>query len=216
PNCKTILELFDTSKIIDPCELNGLPPCDNLYSWTIDWGDGTPPLVYFKQLPKQIGHDYAQNGYYKITMTVESILGCKDTFSKFVYLPGPSPLFTPESEITICVGDTVLFKNRTQVFTNSSQWLWNFGDGFYNPQNDTNGTVSHPYNSPGTFDVYLNQYDSIANTGKFCPAIYPDTKIGQAKITVTVLPYDTVNLFADPIVVCVGDTITISADLKSE
>jgi gliding motility-associated-like protein len=215
PNCKTILELFDTSKIIDPCELEGLPPCDFIYKWTIRWGDGTAPLTYFKQLPKQIGHDYAQNGYYKITLVIESILGCVDSMSQFIFIPGPSPLFVPETPLVICVNDSVTFRNITQNFTESSQWLWNFGDGFYNPQFDS-GQISHKYTVPGLYDVYLNQFDSIANSGKYCPAIYPDVKGGQKKITVRVLPYDTVNLFADPIVVCVGDTLTVSANLKTQ
>ncbi|MCC6818490.1 MAG: gliding motility-associated C-terminal domain-containing protein, partial [Bacteroidia bacterium] len=215
PNCKTILELFDTSTIIDPCEQNGLPPCDFIYKWTIDWGDGAVPLEYLNQLPKQIGHDYGQNGYYEITMVIESVLGCKDTFKKIVFIPGPSPIFVPETSLFICVNDSVIFRNFTNNYTKSSQWLWNFGDGFYEPQTDT-GLITHKYTQTGKFDVYLNQYDSIANSGKYCPAVYPDVKGGQAKITVVVLPYDTVKLNAIPIVVCVGDTITVNADLKTQ
>ena len=213
-NCKAILELFDTSKIIDPCEMKGMPPCDFIYKWHIDWGDGSAPLEYLNQLPKQIGHDYAQNGYFKITMIIESVLGCKDTVSNLVFIPGPSPLFVPITEIRICVNDSVTFDNLTPYSSNSSQWLWNFGDGFYSPQFDT-GNISHKYTQIGTFDVYLNQYDSIANSGKYCPSVYPDIKSGQQKITVTVIPYDTVKLFANPIIVCVGDTLKINANLKT-
>ncbi|MBL7838185.1 MAG: PKD domain-containing protein, partial [Bacteroidetes bacterium] len=215
PNCKTILEFFDTSKVIDPCVINGMPPCDFINAWTIDWGDGSPLLQYTKQLPKQIGHDYGQNGYYEITLIIETVLGCKDTMKKIVFIPGPSPLFVPETSLFICVNDSVTFNNVTFNSTKSSQWLWNFGDGFYAPQFDT-GFITHKYTRTGKFDVYLNQYDSIANTGKYCPAIYPNLDGGQSKITVTVLPYDTMKLSANPIVVCVGDTITIVADLKTE
>ncbi len=214
PNCKTILELFDTSKVIDPCETIGMPPCDFINLWTIDWGDGSPALQYTKQLPKQIGHDYGQNGYFEITLIVETVLGCRDTMKKIVFIPGPSPLFVPETSLFICVNDSVTFDNITYNSTKSSQWLWNFGDGFYAPQFDT-GFITHKYTRTGKFDVYLNQFDSIANTGKYCPAIYPDLASGQTKITVTVLPYDTMKLNANPIVVCVGDTITIVADLKT-
>lgn len=214
PNCKTILEFFDTSYVVDPCVLAGKSPCDNIIKWEIDWGDGSAPLLYTKELPKQIGHDYTKNGYYKITLVVESVLGCRDSISKLVYIPGPSPIFTPVSSVFICVNDSVTFNNLTPYSTGSSQWLWNFGDGFYSPQYDT-GLITHQYTRTGTFDVFLNQYDSIANSGKFCPAIYPDLKMGQQKITVTVLPYDTVKLFANPIIVCIGDTIGIRADLKT-
>lgn len=214
PNCKTILELFDTSKIIDPCVLAGNPPCDNIYRWNIDWGDGSTPLEYFKELPKQIGHDYKQNGYYKIKLVIESVLGCRDSMSMIVFVPGPSPKFYAETSLTICVYDSVSFRNFTMNSTSSSAWLWNFGDGIYVPQNDT-GLITHQYLRTGQFEVYLNQYDSIANSGQYCPSIYPDISIGQAKIIVNVLPYDTVELFADPIVVCVGEKLTIESRLKS-
>lgn len=214
PNCKTILELFDTSKIIDPCVLAGHDPCDNIYKWTIDWGDGSAPLEYLKQLPKQIGHDYKENGYFRITLKIESILGCTDTMIRQVFIPGPSPKFIPETRLTICVNDSVAFRNFTSNYSGSSQWLWDFGDGFYAPQFDT-GTVSHQYNKTGQFEVYLSQYDSIANSGKYCPAVFPDITAGQSKIIVTVIPYDTVTLSANPIVVCVGEPVTIKANLKT-
>src|SRR5690606_35190353 len=87
-------------------------------------------------------------------------------------------------------------------------------DGFLAPQDDST-FISHTYRKTGQFDVYLNQYDSIANTGKYCGAVYPDILNGEKKITVTVLPYDQVRLVADPIVVCVGDSIHIEVKLVS-
>lgn len=214
PNCKTILELFDTSYMVDPCVTKGSFPCDNIFKWTIDWGDGSIPVDYFKSLPKQIGHDYLKNGYYTIRLIIESVLGCKDTAIQQVFIPGPTPRFIPETRIHICVNDSVSFRNFSENYTGSSQWLWNFGDGFYSPQKDT-GIITHQYVIPGQYDIYLSQYDSIANTGKYCADIYPDPDKGQAKITVTVWPYDSVKLMANPIVVCVGDSVTISADLDS-
>jgi hypothetical protein len=214
PNCKTILELFDTSKIVDPCAALGLDPCDFIYKWTIDWGDSSAPVDYFKQLPKQIGHDYTKNGYYTITLTIESILGCTDTVQKRVFIPGPSPEFIPETTLRICVNDSVGFRNFSGNYTESAQWLWNFGDGFYIPQKDT-GKMVHQYKIPGTYDVFLSQYDSIANTGKYCADIYPDVNKGQKKITVVVSAYDVVKLIANPIEVCVGDTIRALANVQS-
>lgn len=214
PNCKTILELFDTSYIIDPCSAKGSPPCDFIYKWTINWGDGSTPLDYFKELPKQIGHDYQGNGYFTITMVIETILGCRDTVRKDVFIPGPGPNFKPETKLHICVNDSVIFRNITAFSTQSSQWLWNFGDGFYSPQTDT-GLISHRYNKAGQYKVFLNQFDSISNSGKYCSAIYPDDKIGQPYIIVTVWDYDVVKIQANPIVVCVGDSINITASLNS-
>ncbi len=214
PNCKTILEFFDTSYMMDPCASAGQTPCDNIFHWTIDFGDGSPVLDYFKQLPKQIGHDYTQNGYYQIKLKVYSVLGCWDTVSHWVFIPGPSPIFTPTSSVFICVGDSVQFKNLGKYFTGSSQWLWNFGDGFFAPQKDTS-RISHQYLKAGVFDVYLTQYDSIPQTGKYCANLFPDTSKQQPKITVYVNEWDQIKLSANPILVCVGDSVHISALLKS-
>jgi len=214
PNCKTILEFFDTSYIVDPCQKAGLSPCDFIYQWTIDFGDGSPVLDYFKQLPKQIGHDYTKNGYYQIKLTIQSVLGCVDTVSHWVFIPGPSPDFKPISSVYICVGDSVKFKNLGKNFTGSSQWLWNFGDTYFAPQKDTS-SIAHRYMKAGVYDVYLTQFDSIPQTGKYCANTFPDTAKQQAKITVYVSDWDQFNLKANPMIVCVGDSIRIQAQLTS-
>ncbi|MES2618199.1 MAG: gliding motility-associated C-terminal domain-containing protein [Bacteroidota bacterium] len=215
PKCKTIVEFFDTSSIIDPCVIKGFDPCDFIYQWTIRWGDSSAPRTYFKELPKQIGHDYLENGEYTIWLTIQTVSGCKDSISHKIFIPGPKPKFKPISDIVICIGDTVHFQNMTKYFTTSSAWLWNYGDSIFEPQDDT-GNLAHRYLKTGKFDVYLNQFDSIANTGKYCAGIYPDTMINQDKITITVLPYDSVKLFPDPLIVCVGETIKFRADLFSQ
>ncbi len=214
PACKTILELFDTSYIIDPCLTKGLPPCDFINYWRIRWGDNTS-VEYKQGLPKQIGHDYLENGEYTIWLFVQSVSGCVDSTSLKVFIPGPKPKFITKTERIICVGDSVLFNNNTPFFTQSSQWLWSYGDGFFSPQKDTQN-ISHQYNQVGKFDVFLNQFDSIPNTGKYCAAIYPDTLQNQNKITITVLPYDSVRLIPTPQIVCVGETIDFKAILKSQ
>ncbi len=212
-DCKSILEFFDSSYIIDPCVSKGLAPCDFINNWTIRWGDNTSSS-FNKDLPKQIGHDYKAIGTYTIWLVVRSVSGCVDSTSLKIFIPGPQPIFATTTERTICVGDSVIFKNNTPFFTSSAQWLWSFGDGFYSPQKDT-VLIAHPYNKVGKFDVYLNQFDSIPGTGKYCYAIYPDTTVNQAKITITVVPYDSVRLIATPMVVCVGDVINFKAVLKS-
>ena len=214
PECNTIVELFDTSFIIDPCKAKGLPPCDFIYKWTIRWGDGTQ-VEFLKATPKQIGHDFASNGSYRIWLIIESVLGCRDSVYQDIFIPGPKPEFVPETGIVICVNDSVRFRNRSKEFGSSSKWIWNFGDGFYSPQSDT-GSITHQYKSVGRFDVYLTQHDRLDSTGKYCGATYPNPDAGQQKITITVLPYDNVALMANPVVVCVGDTIDITAALSTQ
>lgn len=212
-DCKSILEFFDSSYIIDPCVAKGLAPCDFINSWTIRWGDNSSSS-FIRDLPRQIGHDYKSIGAYTIWLVVRSVSGCVDSVSMKIYIPGPQPIFATTTERTICVGDSVTFKNNTPAFTNSAQWLWSYGDGFFSPQKDTT-LISHQYNKVGKFDVYLNQFDSIPGTGKYCYAVYPDTIANQAKITITVVPYDSVKLIATPQVVCVGDMVNFKAVFKS-
>ena len=211
PNCKTIVELFDTSYIMDPCKIRGLPTCDNIINWTIRWGDGSPDASFNKQLPKQIGHDFTKNGTFKIWLIVTTILGCVDSTFQEVDLPGPKPKFEINESHIICVNDSITFHNISKNATPSAQWLWNYGDGIFEPQYDT-GYITHQYRKTGVFFVYLTQNDSIKGTGKYCSETFPDT---LNKIKITVLPYDTYQLQAIPNIVCVGDTLKIVAIITS-
>ncbi len=211
PNCKTIVELFDTSKIIDACVLRGLPKCDQIIYWKIDWGDGSKVDEYFKNRPNQIGHDYKKNGTFRIWFYISTIQGCKDSIFKDIFIPGPQPRFKVISSDTICVNDTVMFKNTSILPTSSAEWYWNYGDGFVQPQKDT-GFITHQYKKVGTFSVVLKQFDSIANTGKYCVESYPDS---FNKILIVVKPYDDYTLTANPQIVCVGDSVLINANVTS-
>ena len=79
-DCKSILEFFDTSYIVDPCITKGLPPCDFVNSWTIRWGDSITN-EFPQGLPKQVGHDYAESGEYTIWLIIHSTSGCVDSVS---------------------------------------------------------------------------------------------------------------------------------------
>src|SRR5690606_38257985 len=72
--------------------------------------------------------------------------------------------------------------------------------------------ITHQYTKTGEFFVYLTQFDSIANTGKYCSETYPDT---FNKIKITVKPYDIYELKAIPRIVCVGDSLNILALITS-
>jgi hypothetical protein len=211
PNCKTIVELFDTSKIIDPCVIRGLAPCDNINYWKINWGDGSPIDEYIKNRPLQIGHDYNRNGNYRIWFIIKTVQGCEDSVYQDIFIPGPQPRFRVETNMTICVNDSVKFKNTSINSTPSASWLWNYGDDIFEPQKDTN-FITHQYTKTGEFYVYLTQFDSIANTGKYCSETYPDT---FNKIKITVRPYDVYQLKATPQIVCVGDSLNIEANITS-
>lgn len=211
PNCKTIVEFFDSSSIYDPCVIRGLDPCDFINKWIIDWGDGSPLSEFNQNLPSQIGHDYGINGKFRIKYTIVTVQGCVDTVSHEIFIPGPRPKFIPITRTTICVNDSVKFDNQSILPTSSAKWLWDFGDNIFVPQNDT-FNITHQYTKTGEFYVYLHQDDSIPNTGKYCQEIYPDS---LNKIKITVLPYDKTTLKAEPVLVCVGDSVKITAEIIS-
>jgi len=214
PQCTNIVEVFDTSKMFDPCVDTFWvsnagdtirKSCDNIVTYYINFGDGKgftqwPADVWRKT---KIGWNYTSNGDYTITLIVETDRGCRDTVTQDIYIPGPQPKFETISSREICVNDFVSFANRSNNPSSSAKWTWSWGDGnvFSTTFASSNGgkdTVNHVYSSPGTYEVFLTQFDSIPNTNKFCPGTYPDTIQGkQLAITILVNPIDSVKLFAD-------------------
>jgi hypothetical protein len=95
PNCKSEVELLDSSKLFDPCNwalkgCNGKPiACDYINYYLIQWGDGTQN--YFKRdsltaplLPSSIKHKYAKSGNYTINVLVKSQKGGVDSVKQIV------------------------------------------------------------------------------------------------------------------------------------
>lgn len=226
PSCNSIIEFFDSSKLFDPCNwairnCSGPTPiqCDFIKEWFIDWGDGLTNL--FKRsnsteegLPSRIAHKYSRNGWFKVSYILKTDQGCDDTMIQWVKIPGPRPKFEftdkGGNEVTICMGDSLQFSNLTDSASSSADWTWFFGDGKI--ANTPAARVWHTYNTPGTFYVFLQQYDSLIvppNIRKFCPATYPDTPF-QAAFIVHVLKRDTVRGTISPNAICPGDSITFT------
>jgi gliding motility-associated-like protein len=224
PQCTNIIEILDTSYMLDPCPTSLGRGCDSIVTYTIDFGDGKGvqqwPTKAFKK--SRIANSYSRNGKFIITMTVETARGCRDTFRDTVDIPGPKPLFEPISTLDICVGDFVEIANRSIDPTSASQWIYNFGDGEYASLNYTESdggrdTQYHVYTEAGTYNIFLQQFDSIPGTNKYCSAIYPDTSGGQqAMITVRVRGLDSAQLFVnnnpDSVVICPGTGVDFHTD----
>lgn len=73
-------------------------------------------------------HVYSDGGYFQVTLSVKTSLGCTDTVSHstFVYRH-PVAAFTFD---TVCWGDTTTFLNTSQSVDGSIDYVsWNFGDG---------------------------------------------------------------------------------------
>jgi gliding motility-associated-like protein len=227
PQCSNIIEILDTSYMLDPCPNTLGRGCDSIVLYTIDFGDGKGvqnwPAKDFKKA--RIANSYSRNGLFIITMTIETARGCRDTFRDTVDIPGPKPLFEPISSLDICINDYLALANRSIDPSTSAQWIWNFGDGEFGSVNyaQSNGgrdTQYHTFTTPGTYNIFLQQFDSIAGTNKYCSAIYPDTSGGQqAVITVRVRDLDSAELFVnnnpDSIFICPGDQVTYHTDAHS-
>lgn len=226
PSCNSIIEFYDSSVLHDPCNwaiknCQGPTPisCDFIREWFIDWGDGlTNQFKRAKQteegLPSRIAHKYTRNGWFLVTYILKTDQGCDDTMKRWVKIPGPRPKFEftdkGGNEVTICMGDSLQFTNLTDSASTSADWTWFYGDGSI--ANTSSGNVWHTYQKPGTFYVFLQQYDSLIvppNIRKFCPATFPDTPFQKAFI-VHVLKRDTVRGSISKAAICPGDTITFT------
>ncbi len=118
-----------------------------IVSWTWDFGDNSPT----SNLPNP-SHTYTNVGVYQVVLTCVSANGCiqHDTLQIGA---GTLPVanFTA-SPTTICVNETVHFTNLS---TNATSYLWNFGDG-----SDTSANPDHRYLVDGTYTVTLIAYNN--------------------------------------------------------
>ena len=217
--CVNIITFFDSSELIDPCPDKIGRPCDEIREWYIDWGDDKQPDLFNKatyppSLGFNIGHNYTRAGTFEVKFRVKTDLGCEDSITKIFVIAGPIPEFITD-KLEVCSGDSIKFFNLSDRITNTSQWVWRFGDSKTRSENAPNQLDSfyhtYTYNGFGDtlYDAYLTMFDSVA--GRFCGFTYPDTTGGsQAKIQITVKGKTPVHLFADKDTICPNDLVTFS------
>lgn len=78
-------------------------------------------------------------GTFDITLTVNSVYGCSDSYMQQLTLEGPQADFTIDKDV-LCLGDTVTFSLINA--NNISFYEWGFGDGEVLENVET---VAHPY-----------------------------------------------------------------------
>jgi gliding motility-associated-like protein len=121
--------------------------------WSWDFGDGSN--LSTSQNPQ---HCYYVAGFYNVTLTVTTSVGCTHTITMPNYInvyPTPVASFTANPQPTSELNPTIYFTNTS---SNSSIWDWTFGDF-------VNGTSSleHPsytFGSAGCYDVELTATSS--------------------------------------------------------
>ena len=120
------------------------------YFW--DFGDGT------SSNGSVVEHAYADNGNYTVTLTVTDDDGTTDTATAIMTVLNKPPvaIFTESAEIAY-VGEAITFNASDSYDPDGAivSYFWDFGDG----TDATGVTVSHAYDTNGTFTVTLTVTD---------------------------------------------------------
>ena len=143
--CTDTLFTFMDQSTIDTGQIVG---------WAWDFGDGSLPV----QVQDTI-HQYANPGFYDVTLVAVSDSGCPSSLTQQVYsFPLPEADFSPTD---VCIGNVSSFNDLTIVSAGSVEgWQWDFGDmnGISSLENPV-----YTYQDTGVFDVTL-----IATTDSVC------------------------------------------------
>ncbi len=223
-NCVTFVDFLDSTMLDDPCHDRGCgndnDSCDQIVAWEWDFGDGTR-----KSLLQNPSHNYTQGGWFDVRLTVWTQLGCVDSITKRIFIPGPQPEFEFDHDIwnlqdsaVICVGDSILLINRSggEKIAPTYQMIW--GDGNITSFSTDTSHFGHIYDSVGTFELYLIQFDEIPGTNERCSRIFPDTNpdlVNQRKIKVVVLPRAPADMTISDTVVCPNELVTFTANVDT-
>jgi len=124
------------------------------YEW--NFGDGNTTTV----ASEIITHVYPSLGTYNVTLNVTDNIGLWNTRSKLVAvksLPVASFVFTPETPV---VNEAVKFNASASSDSDGpiDSYKWDFGDG--NVTTVSGATITHAYDSFGSFTVTLNVTDT--------------------------------------------------------
>ena len=198
----------DSSHIIKPFKdsLNVY----KIYSWTWDFGDGSPILTVTDTSKKNASHYYFNNGDYKVTLVIRtapgtgaSSKGCYDSFSRIIHILGPISHFTIIGSNQGCAPYTILVKDQSKK-AQIREWI--LGDGT-TVTSYGDSIVSLTYKRPGLWCLSYIVVDSLTDstTGKWlhCEDIYPPLD-SICKIKVLVFDTNKQVLSASDTLICLG------------
>ncbi|MDP1725808.1 MAG: PKD domain-containing protein [Bacteroidota bacterium] len=121
----------------------------NKYYWT--FGDGTVDSTH----NSIFGKTYQLGGTYTVTLTLLTIAGCSDTYSKTVTVV-PVVISKFGYIENTCSNRDVVFKDSSSMATS---WLWDFGDG----TTSTSQNPTHTYIKDSTFTVVLTVNGTVVS-----------------------------------------------------
>lgn len=122
-----------------------------ILSWTWSFGDGN------SSTSQNTTHQYADNGTYTVTLTVEDNENSTNTVTKEITVSNVEPT----ANFTYSPTNPLINQNIEFVDASTDEdgmiesWFWNFDDG----NNDTNESTNHSYENPGSYNVTLNVTD---------------------------------------------------------
>ncbi|MDD1770411.1 MAG: PKD domain-containing protein, partial [Methanomassiliicoccales archaeon] len=158
-----LVTVLDSTPIADfewspETQMEGLPvhfadnssAYDEVVAWHWDFGNGNTSDT------GDADQTYQNNGYYKVTLTVEDIDASINSTSKWISITDSVPTanftFGPNSTNE---SSTVWFNDTSSAHDGLQSWLWNFGDG----EQSTDRNTTHVYLDNGTYDVVLSVVD---------------------------------------------------------
>lgn len=197
-------QFIDSSHIIKP-------PHDSLnnykiYSWTWDFGDGTPTITITDSNKKNASHYYFKSGDYTVKLVVNTLpgtgangRGCKDSFQVVVHILGPVSNFKIIGPNKGCVPFTLVVKDLSKKATVRD---WFLGDGTTYSSN-ADSIIRLTYVKPGIFCPQLFVSATIVDSlgdSLYCADTFP------AKCKFKVEVYDTNKqvLTASDTLLCAG------------
>ncbi len=119
------------------------------YYW--DFGDGSLDSGF------QVTHDYAEFGFYNVSLRVVSDEGCSNTFVQTTKIhPNPAADFALQSA---CEDTTTFFTNLATVpgdFDFVAEWAWDFGDPNSGTANNSSAiNPGHAYDEGGNYTINM-------------------------------------------------------------
>lgn len=147
---------FTGNAVVAPSSLSGVAPFTVVFR---DTSGGNPTSWYWEfpddgttsTLQDPLGHTFANPGTYIVTMTATNSAGSSSETQSITVTAAEDVNFTANPDPpSISVGDTVTFTDTSSAGGTNPTWTFGAGEG-----GDTGSTVTHTYNTIGSFEVTL-------------------------------------------------------------
>lgn len=128
-----------------------------------DFGDSSPNR--YDSLDQNPCHFYDKVGDYIAKFYIWSNLGCYDSASYLVMIPGVPIAGYYADDSVVCSNDPLCFHDSSWIYsrTKPDYWIWNWGDG----KIDTTyaSDICHTFTAGGYYRVKMSVYDSLGCPG---------------------------------------------------